>query len=245
MVAANGLTKSSCAHALNHLDATTLQTRLKEDAVGLCYSSVVSLASALQDAQRDCGSWAVVKGYYACFYAMRSYLAANGIGIAYVDKTPVEIDARPGILLKKRSGHTHEVVYTSFKERYSSDSIVVNNIVGDEPILWLRRKRELVNYRVQRFADPHNVDGVAHVTDAGAFRRQIEAYLADTFYAYDPDHASIALPITCVLKARQRLSSERVFKTLEQRQFVKDLCKGHGGTMAGLYDKLCLPSDLV
>lgn len=244
MVAANRLTKSCCAHTLNHLDATTFQHRLKEDAVGLCYSSIVSLTSALQDAQRNCGSWAVVKGYYACFYAMRSYLAANGIGIAYVNTTPIEIDARPGQLLKKRKGHTHEVVYNSFKDHYSSDSIVVNNIEGDEPILWLRGKRELLNYRVQRFVDPHNADGIARVPDAGAFRRQIEAYLADAFYAYDPDHASIALPIACVLKARRRLSSERVFKTLKQQQFVKELCRGHGGTMAGLYEKLCLQSDV-
>ncbi len=245
VVVANSLNKSHVnLHSLNHLEASGFKLRLSQDSMGLCYSSLVSFASALQDAQKKCGSWCIVKGYYACFYAMRSLLAADGVGIAYVGRTPVEINSQPGKTFRKREGHTHEVVYNSFKEHFPRDSLVVNNIGGDEPILWLRNNRETVNYKMQRFADPSEALGVRRFARNADLRKLLVEYIHNPYYAFDPDHASIALPLAFILKARKRLATETIFGSGEQKKFLKSLMNDTNGTMSALYELLFLEADL-
>lgn len=213
IVVANGLVRKTVEnHALNHLEALGFATRLEQDSLGLCYNAISSIGSAIQDVRIGSFGWAVVKSYYATFYAMRSILAADGVGFAYMHGTPIEVPSKPGKRFRKRKGQTHVAVYDLFRSRYPSDPIVVNDIAGEEPFNWLREKRELVNYRMQRFPLAGDDVGIFGDMATQKLRRVIESYLDVSTYAYDADHATIALPLACVSKCVQKAHGKALYK---------------------------------
>jgi hypothetical protein len=224
---------------LNHLDASAFRSRLKHDSLGLCYNAIVTFGSAVRDILRHCYGWAIIKGYYSCFYAMRSVLAFHGYGIAHIGSTPFEIDAKAGKQFRKRKGNTHQSVYTVYKDHFHSSSIVVESIDAEEPIVWLRKQRELINYRLQRFSAPRPPIQFDSLTQPDSQLRPIlETYLANKFYAFDKDHACLALPLHCVLEARNFLKSEELFDTSERKELLGKLLKDGKGKLANLYAKL-------
>lgn len=211
------------SHALNHLQAADFSSRLEDDSLGLCYNAIMSFGSAIQDVRGGSFGWAIVKNYYATFYAMRSILAADGVGFAYMHGTPIEVPSRAGHRFKKRKGQTHVAVYDLFRSRYPSDAVIVNDIDGEEPFNWLREKRELVNYRMQRFPLTASEVGIFEDMATQKMRRVMESYLDISTYAYDADHAAIALPLACVLKCVKKARGKELYKRPTQISAVRTL----------------------
>ena len=236
LVASHGLHRRTVeTHALTHLEATEFANRLDDDAAGLCYCAVATFASAIQDIQRGASAWAAVKGYYASFYAMRSILASDGIGIAYLHSSPILVRAKPGIRFEKLAGATHIVAYSLFRKEYASDPFVTNDIDGLEPVEWLRANRERINYKTQRLPCELSDIGVSPTLTTNTMRRTLEEYLNISTYAFDPDHAAVALPMAFTLRVASKNNGKVVFQRSADFERTRRQLSDSAGPLANLH----------
>lgn len=184
---------------LNSAQALRLQSALDSDAKGAIYSGLVSLADALNGLERKAYSWATVKLYYAGFYFARAALARRGHLVFYVQSYPFKLCAFSGQSPVNQAGNSHSisrVLYKSFVPEGAMNSQPIGN---DYAFDWLAYQREQVNYREARMFDPEVPAWFKRVSELGV-RKLITAYLSDlSLYAFDPDHAQLALPLA-VLK---------------------------------------------
>lgn len=180
--------------------AASLQSALSEDAKGAIYSAMVSMADAYAGIHRGLFSWATVKLYYSCFYWARARLARAGAFVFYVDKSPFYLVASPGQSPQLKSGNSHTVVTGVYKASIATLAMNRQPIDGISAFDWMARRREDVNYKLAKFDDPVVPDWFKVIDGDGAVRRLIGSYLDDLdLYAYNPDHAMIALPLAAMV----------------------------------------------
>lgn len=237
LVASHQLTRSNIeTYTLNYTEAYQCEVRVRADSLGLCFNAIASFGSALQDIRRNAYGWAIVKAYYSVFYSLRAILAANGTGIAYLNSTPIHVPTTPGAQFKKLKGQTHVAVCALFRRQFPSDSLVVNVIDGDDPFDWLRDKRELVNYRTQRFPELAESPGISDLLVGNSLRRIIDEYLSTATYAFDSDHAAIALPLACISRAAKSVNAN-VYSRQSQVAVVRALLSDSTGPIPKLYER--------
>jgi hypothetical protein len=181
---------------LNSSQASGLAQALKLDAADYAYSGVVSIADAVQAVERSLYTWATVKLYYSVFYMTRALLAAHGTALIYENSKPYSWSSVAGAVPIKRDGPTHKVVLSSFKLVLPNSPLVSQMIGLKEPLEWLMERREEVNYKNSKFSEPDAPEHFNFIAKNG-IRRSISAYVKDSkyLYAFDPEHAILALPI--------------------------------------------------
>lgn len=183
---------------LSAREATNIEQLLRVDATNYLYSACISIGDALQGIDRSLYSWATVKLYYSCFYLLRSLLALSGRVLLYDVTKPRTLICRPGeapISLGGARG-THQAVVTYFAKSFPNSSLLSQDILGEAPFNWLMHQREEANYAAGRFGDPQCPTNFLSIVRSGV-RRSTAEYISDTtyLYAFDPDHAILALPL--------------------------------------------------
>jgi hypothetical protein len=201
----NASVLATTTHALNMSEATSLSHCLMNDAVSYLYSSTISVGDAVRGINCLLLTWATVKLYYATFYALRSLLALDGIGIFYVGSRPFAVEARAGSLPVKRNGPTHKVVIDEFRARNTDPYLLSQPIGFDDPLNWLMLKREEANYKNAKFSEPTIPDHFRVIVQSG-IRLSIKEYLQDIAgtYLFDPDHAILAYPLSTLKRVYDR-----------------------------------------
>lgn len=193
---------------LNPVHASNIKRELEIDAKSYAYSSIVSIADALQGMQHSFFSWSAVKLYYALFYALRAALAAENYALLYYTagqkKTPYLLECSPGCNPEKKSGNTHKVVLDIYEALHPASPMVTQLIEHKKPFNWLMERREEANYKNGRFPDPAAPKIFAKIATT-KLRQNIAAYIEDgaNQYAYDPDHAVVALPVAAAILVRK------------------------------------------
>lgn len=226
--------------ALNPIMAGTLELELIEDAKSYLYSAVVSVGDAVQALQRDMFSWSTVKLYYAVFYALRAVLAAHKYAILYhVDGqkgTPYRLLAASGEAPAKLSGNTHKVILQQYAARFPSASMVTQLIGVEKPFDWMMGRREEVNYKNAKFYEPAVPLFFKKVASEN-IRHLLLAYINDNdaTFAFDPDHAIIALPIKAIQTAKVAFASIVPPSVLAEEDtiFLTGLFRDRHGEMPG------------
>lgn len=226
--------------ALNPNTANTLKIELTEDAKSYLYSAVVSVGDAIQGIQREMFSWSTVKLYYAVFYALRAVLAAHDYAILYhvvgQKGTPYLLRAASGQAPKKLSGNTHKVILQQYTAHFSSAPMVTQSIGVDKPFDWMMDRREEVNYKNAKFNEPAAPIFYEKIA-SGNIRQLLLAYINDNgaTFAFDPDHAILALPIAAIQAAKTAFAAmipPAVF-TEDDVRFLAGLFRDRHGEMAG------------
>lgn len=188
--------------ALTSGQASSLGAALADDARGSIYSAVVSIADAFSGLQRGYFSWATVKLYYACFYFAKAALARKGICVFYINTSPHYLHAVAGASPVACGGNSHSVVTNLYKSNVQNGVLNAQPIDGVHAFDWVASRREDVNYRDFRFSDP-DVPGWFSTIDSLGVRRVVGDYLSDLpLYAYDADHAMVALPLAALMSER-------------------------------------------
>ena len=238
VVAANvlhGCTAATAVHkALKSAEAAQLQAALTEDARDAVYSGLLTIAEAVQGLDRHLYTWSTVKLYYSVFYLARAMLAATGVGLFYVNRTPFVWKASAGEHPEKRSGTTHATVLQAYAE-FAPGSLLLSQTIGvEEPFEWLTSKREYANYKEARFSEP---TAPAHFSTAEKYgvRRVIGDYVADAAYlfAFDPDHAMLAFPIETTKLAIATLSGAGALDlTQDDAGFLASQCFDRKGPIS-------------
>jgi hypothetical protein len=224
--------------ALNPQMANTLSLELVEDARSYLYSAVVSIGDAAQAVQREMFSWSTVKLYYALFYALRSVLAVHGYAILYhangQKSSPYRLKAASGESPIKLSGNTHKVVLQQYAAAFPNASMVSQRIALDKPFDWMMNRREEVNYKNSRFCEPGAPPFFRQIV-AVKLRQSIGAYIDDRGqnFAYDQDHAILALPIAAVQVAIAAFAAHvpQIRMADEEVRFLAGLFRDSHGEM--------------
>ncbi|MEX5491903.1 hypothetical protein ABFV51_01750 [Pseudomonas asgharzadehiana] len=226
---ANKLTNVSLGAA----QATSLQLALKKDAEGYLYSGVVSIGDAVQALERTMYTWATVKLYYALFYLLRNILAERGIVLFYDGTKPFSWSCKAGQMPVKRDGPTHKVVLKTFREVCPNSILISQPIGSSDALSWMMRLREEANYTNAKFTEPLPPSHFLKVSEQG-IRRTISAYSKDDsfLYAFDPEHAILALPIEALKEALSFLSAKGEEIAEDERRYLAGLYFDKAGPLS-------------
>jgi hypothetical protein len=228
---------------LSAAEASRVEAMLRIDATNYLYSACVSIGDALQAVDRSLFTWATVKLYYSTFYMLRSLLALSGRVLLYDGSKPRTLTSRAGdvpIALGGNSRGTHQAVITYFTRSFPSSPLLSQDIVGESPFKWLMLRREDANYAAGRFDDPRCPPHFSTIVHFGV-RRAASEYITDTsyLYAFDPDHAIIALPIEVLKLALSHPNLDISANTdADAQRFFRALYSDRAGPMADLLSLL-------
>lgn len=226
--------------ALNPITAGTLELELAEDAKSYLYSAVVSVGDAIQGIQREMFSWSTVKLYYAVFYALRAVLAAHKYAILYhvvgQKGTPYRLRAASGQAPTKLSGNTHKIILQQYTAHFPSTPMVTQLIGIHKPFDWMMDRREEINYKNAKFHEPAAPLFFKKIA-SGNIRHLLLAYINDNSatFAFDPDHAILALPIAAIQAAKTAFASmvTPAVLTEDDAKFLAGLFRDRHGEMPG------------
>lgn len=216
---------------LSAAQSHALRQALLEDARAYLYSGAISLAEAATGADGDVFSWSSVKAYYATFYALRALLASEGWAILYRGTKPFVAEAQPGRSVTKAKGNTHELVLELFSTTFPSHPLLSQEIASENPLEWIKHRREEANYTRPRFVEPDIPRHFKEIKRLGV-RKALAAYVQDNYYAFDADHSILAFPLATLRTSLDRL---RVVTgshlTADDVRFISHLCKDKDGPM--------------
>ena len=186
-------------------EAANIEQLLRVDATNYLYSACVSIGDAFQGIDRSLFTWATVKLYYSSFYLLRSLLALSGRALLYDGTKPRTLLCKPGELPVALSGAgrgTHQAVISYFTRSFPNSPLLSQDILSEPPFKWLMRQREEANYTIGRFGDPRCPTNFSTIVRSGV-RRSTAEYISDKtyLYAFDPDHAILALPVETLKQA--------------------------------------------
>lgn len=199
---------------INHLQSDKVMNSLFVDADSYYYSACVSCADAMNGLKSGYYSWSTVKLYYSVFYGLRCLLALGGVTVFYDKTKPKILRALAGGQIQNppnssRERTSHGVVLETFKWRFPDHPLLSQDIAGEEPLSWLKARREDMNYAQARFTEP---DAPTHfrILERMTVRKLVNAYVADDVlsYAFDKDHAMIAYPVEVLKEASQELEAK-------------------------------------
>lgn len=226
-------TKTSSKNFLpiSRADALTLDLALIEDAKSIAHASLASLFEGINGLEKERFNWAIVKLYYSAFYSCRAILMLRSFSVFYIGRSPYALLAKAGETVTQKSGNTHTVVMTEFKNRFSADELLSQDIDSKGPLSWLEDRRNHASYKSAPFTDP--TPPPEFVKSHSKLRSHIRAYLgADrSLYAFDPDHAMIAFPLWLLARLSRdlqlvddkRIDVSKHYSTLLATCFVPEL----------------------
>lgn len=195
------------ATTLSSIQRSGLASCLSEDSAAYLYSAIVSYADAMNGIRGGYYSWATVKLYYSVFYSLRSILSSDDVCLFYIGAKPYSIHVEDEGKAKKESGNTHKVIIKMYESSYQYDPIVTQQIDMQNPLAWLAEKREQCNYKNARFFEPSIPCYYNKIMNDLSVNVRVYFQDLDFLYAFDKDHAIIALPTMIIKKAIDKYSA--------------------------------------
>ena len=210
------------AQRLNDVEARDLTTDLRSDAVDLYFKGALSASEAINSVAKKHYSWATVKLYYAVFYFLRSTLAAKQIALLRHLRSFVYVKGFSGeAFCAAGSNTTHDSVLRVTNAVFSRvDLLLSNSIESENPYIWLKEKRERINYKERYFHEPDVVDFWQAIDQTRDLEALINMYLNDVrlVYCFQEDHACLALPLKRWSLTKNDLVSVGISPVLSEKQ---------------------------
>lgn len=201
-------------------DARTLQVAQLSDASALAHSALASFFEATQGVACDRHTWAIVKYYYAAFYACRALMLMRGVSVFYIDRKPYSLVSRAGSLVSKERGNSHTLTFAKFSQHFSADPLLSQEINGAHPLDWLEENRNIASYKASPFLDP--TPNALFSKPAAKFRLHLSVYLKSdlSLYVFDPDHSMIAFPLKLIVRLSDEIHHLRLDKIQVANHYV-------------------------
>lgn len=212
-------------YPITYIDAVSVDAILKADAAEYFYSATISTASALLSIRTGYYTWATVKLYYSDYYLLRGLLALSKVCIFHEGSKPRILRAVPLAVARapggRRNATTHGVVIEAAKTHLSHMVALSQDIAGENPLDWVRKRREEANYWHARMPEPTPLMHMKNCEQYG-IRRLVTEYISDTTlaYAFDPDHAMLAYNLLLWRGLRDELINVSQFVLIEDDDFT-------------------------
>lgn len=203
------------SHVLDASEAAKLRSFLIADACAMLYKGTLSISEAIFGLSKYQFSWSTVKLYYGMFYLLRCSMAMRGYSII-MNRGHYLIHAAPNEKPRKLTGDfyrsTHDCVIQSYIDLYhAQDELLTNTIDDQKPYLWMKDRREQVNYRERQFHDPNYPDFMETIfgfVEQKTISHWVKKYaFGDVLYCFLDDHAVLALPIRLLVRTRSEMKS--------------------------------------
>ena len=224
-------TTASCL-PLTSLECSNLAAGLREDGIRAAYSALVSLADSVNGLNAGFYSWTVVKLYYSVFYTLQSLLASDGVALFYVGSSPFWVDLQPGNRPASGSSSSHKTVMKIYRGRFPGAFLLSQQIALQEPLMWFQQQREFVNYKIGKFAEPSHYPVFNGILKQRMSRTALATYLTEDTYAFDPDHAIFAYPITALKILKSAFNLQTLFDE-GQTSYLKSIFHDKTGPIPG------------
>lgn len=220
---------------LSTYDTACLSVRLVSDANKYFFNSLVSLSSAIRDLSNGRFGWATIKLYYSAFYSCRAFLALDGLCVLYVPKpnsssrtlytSKSEAGASPRV--ENAAKNTHDLV-CRLSHAMLRPAYIAGTVIGSEQSMqWLSSQRNRAQYSQPCFDDPERSE-IFKYYDKNGCEKILAEYANDKqfLYAFDPDHAMLALPLRLLISLGSA-SSIDIAKNLPQDKIevAKNCCR--------------------
>jgi len=177
-----------------------------------------------------------VKLYYATFYFLRSILASRSHCIFYENSKPYVVLSKAGSVAVKAKGNTHGLVFSQFRTHEKSHWLLSQEIDSENALDWLRHLREVANYTLPRFIEPAIPRHFERIVQIG-LRKTTNSYIANDYFAFDPDHAVLAYPLRALIFTLSEVNSGPYPFEQSDRAFLSSLCKDKDGPITS-FNKL-------
>lgn len=205
----NGKLDTSGGVSLLPSDAQILRALCPVEAEGAFFNGCSSLISAYDGLNRGRYAWSIVQAYYAYYYFMRVRLLLSRLEIFHTTGGSAGyIEIRSGAVPKrtpnKAGSSSHKAAGEIFAETFTTSAFVTQMVESKRPEIWLKGWREQVNYRDCRFEEPGIYDILIKPKSLGC-RLAFDQYTSSQTYAFDPDHAGLALPTALMVDAAKSL----------------------------------------
>lgn len=230
---------------VNHIQATNLVVQVEADVTGLIFTSGLSIVDALNGIRSGYYSWATTKLYYSLFYSLKALLIVRRYGLFHFNGKPGLVEIWPGGLVRKLTtgeaqGGSHGSALKLF-EKFAPNHLLLTPVGPDHPLKWLKGLREEVNYNLPRFLEPNLPSWFADSAGKNPLRKLMAAYVGDNnLYAFNPDHAVLALPILALrLASQEGLAAGYVLDDAD-KAFLAGRLKDEAGPIAPLAKHLLL-----
>ncbi|MBE2281807.1 MAG: hypothetical protein IAE91_15590 [Ignavibacteriaceae bacterium] len=215
-------------HKLTDASVSDLVESLIADSGDYYFNGLISLLEGIENAYRKRYSWATVKLYYSYYYFIRSELYALSVGVARDGRKLYSLEAKaqtsPELL---KGGSDHISVLDLHYKKHNSDLINTQTINLSTPFNWLRDKREIVNYKINRFQEPAIPDfweEFDNIRTANSFESTLQTYISkNSMYWYIENIAVIALPLKRLVLTKELLTNKKIVTkpTRAELKFIK------------------------
>lgn len=183
----------------------------QNDAYNYYYNGILTLAEALQGLRNGNYSWSVIKLYYSVFYLIRASMYINNIAfirqkqLYYLEIKEGESPIKKG---NKNYNSDHQGTILHYFDLFKDTDILLSNKIEEtESYLWLMKKRELVNYRIDKFREPSEYSFLSYYMDKNFdenFREIILKEINDPFInCFQKETAILALPIKRLIETNK------------------------------------------
>lgn len=191
-------------------DLSTARSALNEDIDCFFTNGLISLASSIHSIGKSNYSWGFIQSYYSLFFFARAFIGISGHAIVYENSKPYSIKIQPGETFGRLKGNSHDVVFTHYKNAFSSDILLTNTIESLNPVDWFNSKRNLINYTLNPFTDP--VPPVGLYNYKSSLRKWLSTYIEDTghSYTFDQNHCFLAYPLQVFLRLYSHFDSNGI-----------------------------------
>lgn len=198
----------------------------QNDAYNYYYNGILTLSEALRGLRNRNYSWSVIKLYYSVYYLIRASMYINNITFIR-QKQLYYLELKEGASPTKKSNNNkynsdHQGTIWHYFDLFNKADILLSNKIDEkESYIWLMDKRELVNYRINKFQEPSEYSFLSYYIDNNFdknFRKIILEQIDDPYIqCFQKETAILALPIKRLLETNKDFK-----KTLPNKQLLSD-----------------------
>ncbi len=185
---------------LTKQQAQDLSQLLESEISSYYYKALLSYMECISALQNNLFSWATVRLYYSVFYAIKAYLACNGIAILRAERKLYYIKTKENEFFKRCADTTDHkgTILTLCKLFKNNDLLLSNDIDGVNVYQWMMRRREEVNYRDMDFHDPNAPEfwtDISNEIKSQGIKKVIDKLVNDDWlYCFQDEYAVLGIP---------------------------------------------------
>lgn len=186
----------------------------KEDILSFYYKALLSFSEGLDSFSRKNYTWATIKLYYSVYFGLRSSLLCRNIVLVRADKHLYKFKIAFGEHYDKPKEMTDHggAIHTYVDLFQRTDFFCSNTLESMNAYFWLKKCREIVNYKDGVFHDPETIaiwdDIITYINKVG-IKKTLSSFIDEKEkYCFLPEYAILAIPLNRILIVAQEVKNE-------------------------------------
>lgn len=204
-----------------------IKSVLELDIKNLYFNGLFSILDALKGISLRKFSWPTVKLYYSCFYLLKCALFCNDVILIRRNRDVFYLELLAGKkFVKIPSTHKsdHQSSIWLFNHLYGGSDILLSNEINEKNSYeWIRKKREEINYRHDKFQEPETPYFWKEIQESiskSTLEKALMKFLSDEDYifTFQEEYAILAVPLKRLKLSYQVIVNKEIYSPLDSKQ---------------------------